>query len=133
LPLTDGQDCLQCGKCCEKWGWGQKGIVEDIRPWIENGRTDILRHVLVRLRDGSRCTGTAIGLNDLPQVTRIDYWVDGHGRKMRHCPFFFRADDGKVWCRIHGAKPKVCTSFTPWNEPVRDYALNCPACRDTAP
>ena len=40
-----------------------------------------------------------------------------------------RAEDGKVYCRIHDTKPKVCIGFTPWNEGIRDYALNCPACR----
>jgi hypothetical protein len=59
--------------------------------------------------------------------------VDTQGRAMTHCPFFFRADDGKVYCRIHTAKPKVCIGFTPWNEGIRDYALNCPACRNSAP
>jgi Fe-S-cluster containining protein len=59
--------------------------------------------------------------------------VDGKGRALRYCPFFCIADDGKACCRIHHAKPNVCTSFAPWNERIRDYALNCPACRETAP
>jgi Fe-S-cluster containining protein len=131
--LTKSQDCKQCGRCCEKWGWGQKGTVGDIRPWIADRRTDILRHVAVRFADETRCAGTEVSADDLPRVTRIDFWVDENGRALRHCPFFFRADDGKAYCRIHGAKPKICTSFTPWNEGIRDYALNCSACRETSP
>jgi Fe-S-cluster containining protein len=131
--LTLDQDCHQCGKCCEKWGWDQKGIAEDLIPWIKNSRADILRHVGIRFTDGTKGTGLTISLDDIPRIARIDYWVSPKGRKMRRCPFFFRAEYGKAWCRIHGAKPKVCISFTPWNEGIRDYALYCPACRETAP
>jgi len=131
MPGT--QDCQQCGRCCEKWGWGQKGIIEDIIPWIMQGRKDILQHVGIRFVDGTKKNGLDISVEDLPQIAGIEYWVSIQGRKIRHCPFFFRGDDGKAYCRIHGAKPRVCTSFTPWNEGIRDYALNCPACRDTTP
>jgi Fe-S-cluster containining protein len=124
---------VQCGRCCEKWGWGQKGIIEDIIPWITQGRRDILQHVSLTLDDGKRCNGRDISEQDLPHVIRINYWVGLDGRALRYCPFFFRAEDGKVYCKIHGAKPKICISFTPWNEGIRDYALNCPACRDITP
>jgi len=124
---------VQCGRCCEKWGWGQKGVPEDIIPWITHDRMDILQHVGIRCDDGTRKNGRDISLKDLPHVARIDYWVSPKGRALRHCPFFFRAEDGKAYCKIHDTKPKVCINFTPWNEGIRDYALNCPACRDTAP
>jgi len=131
--VTPVQDCMQCGKCCEKWGWGQKGIPEDLVPWIRNNRRDILQHVGIRLLGGRRQTGTNLTLGDLAQVTRIDYWVDLNGRTLSHCPFYYRADDGKVYCRIHDTKPAVCIGFTPWNEGIRDYALDCPACRTNTP
>jgi Fe-S-cluster containining protein len=131
--MTPEQDCQQCGRCCEKWGWDQNGIPEDLIPWITQNRSDILQHVSVRFTDRTMRNGRDITLEDLPRITRIDYWTSPEGRKIRHCPFFFRTDDGKAWCRIHGAKPKVCTSFTPWNEGIRDYALNCPACRENSP
>ena len=131
--MTPVQDCVQCGKCCEKWGWGQKGIPEDLVPWIRNDRQDILRHVGIRFAGGRRQTGRNLTLVDLPQVTRIDYWVDPDGRTLTHCPFYYRAADNKVYCRIHDTKPAVCIGFTPWNEGIRDYALNCPACRNNTP
>ncbi|MFA5221906.1 MAG: hypothetical protein WC391_06450 [Methanoregula sp.] len=131
--MISEQDCRQCGRCCEKWGWGQKGIIEDLVPWITSGRNDILRHVSVTLASRKRCSGTEISLADLPQVTRIEYWTDPGGRALSHCPFYFRAGDGKVYCKIHDTKPAVCIGFTPWNEGIRDYALNCPACYDTTP
>jgi Fe-S-cluster containining protein len=131
--LSSDQTCVQCGRCCEKWGWGQKGVIEDLVPWIQADRQDILQHVFITLNGKRRCNGTNISQKDLPDVTRIDYWVDLNGRPLTHCPFFTRATDGKVYCGIHGTKPKVCIGFMPWNEGIRDYALNCPACRNPAP
>jgi Fe-S-cluster containining protein len=131
MPLT--QDCLQCGRCCEKWGWGQHGIVEDILPWILADRQDILQHVAVVLANRKRVNGREISEADVPGILRIDFWIDPDGRTLSFCPFYFRAGDGKVYCRIHDTKPRVCIGFTPWNEGIRDYALNCPACRNNAP
>jgi Fe-S-cluster containining protein len=131
--MVPEQNCLQCGRCCEKWGWGQKGIIEDIIPWIREGRQDILQHVSLTLKGGKRCSGRDISLSDVHAITLIQYWTGRDGRALSFCPFYRRADDGKVYCRIHDAKPEVCTGFTPWNEGIRDYALNCPACRNSAP
>jgi len=133
ISVTSDQECQQCGRCCEKWGWGQKGIVEDLIPWLDKNRRDVLQHVLITLPGGKRCLGSDIAREDLATLVRIDYWVDTNGRKLSRCPFFYRAEDKKVYCRIHTAKPKVCTGFRPWNEGIRDYALNCPACRNSAP
>jgi Fe-S-cluster containining protein len=127
------QDCLQCGRCCEKWGWDQKGVYEDLVPWILTDRQDILNHVSLTFADGKRCTGSNLSIQDLSSVIRIGYWVDPFNRSLTYCPFFWRAEDGKVYCKIHDTKPKVCIGFTPWNEGIRDYALNCPACRNNAP
>lgn len=123
MLLTHDQDCLQCGKCCEKWGWGQKDVIEDIIPWIMQGRKDILQHVGIRFNDGKQMNGQDISFEDLPHIAGIDYWISIKGWKIRHCPLFFRAEDGTVWCRIHDAKPKVCIRFNPRNEGIRDYAM----------
>jgi len=133
MNVVPDQDCVQCGRCCEKWGWGQKGIIEDLIPWIEENRSDILKHVSVTLKDKKKRNGRDISRNDLAGIIRIDYWVRPDGRALTHCPFYTLADDGKVYCAIHRAKPRVCIGFEPWNEGIRDYALNCPACRNTAP
>jgi len=127
------QDCLQCGKCCEKWGWDQKGIPEDLVPWIIGGRQDILAHVLVRFSDGKSRTAAGISPDDLARIDRIYYWVEPDGKKRHSCPFFERRADGKVYCGIHNTKPAVCIGFAPWAAVWHDYGLNCPACRDTAP
>jgi Fe-S-cluster containining protein len=127
------QDCRQCGKCCEKWGWDQKGIIDDLVPWVAGGRQDILTHVLVRFSDGRYCTAAGLVPDDLPRVNRIYYWVDPDGKKRSSCPFFERRQDGKVSCRIHDTKPAVCVGFAPWAGLWHDYGLNCPACPDTTP
>jgi Fe-S-cluster containining protein len=127
------QDCHQCGKCCEKWGWDQKGIIDDLVPWIAGNRQDILTHVLVRYSDGRYATAAGMVLSDLSRVDRIYYWVDSDLKRLCSCPFFERRDDRKVWCRIHDTKPAVCVGFAPWAEVWHDYGLNCPACRDTTP
>jgi len=131
--MKDVQDCLQCGKCCEKWGWGQKGVIEDLIPWIQANRQDILEHISIRFKDGKCSTGRGLSLGDLPRIIRIDYWVDTNNRTLTYCPFYRKAEDGKVYCKIHTTKPRVCIGFTPWNEGIRDYALDCPACRNAAP
>jgi Fe-S-cluster containining protein len=131
--LLSDQECVQCGRCCEKWGWGQKGVIEDLIPWIKENRQDILQHVSLALTNKRQRNGREISNKDLTEIIRIDYWVDPDGRSLTHCPFFWKADDGKVYCKIHNTKPKICIGFTPWNEGIRDYALNCPACRNTAP
>lgn len=133
MAAGEVQECLQCGVCCEKWGWDQKGIPEDLIPWIRNRRTDILQHVGIRFRDGARTTGTRLTEADLPRVTRIEYWVSPSGTTLSHCPFYDRREDKKVYCRIHTMKPAVCIGFAPWAEVYHDYGLNCPACRDIAP
>ena len=131
--MSDVQDCRQCGKCCEKWGWDQHGIPEDLVPWIEKSRTDILQHVGITFLSGGHSTGRDLVPADLSRVIRIHYWVEPTGKKRTSCPFYDLRNDGKVYCRIHDTKPAVCIGFTPWNEGIRDYALNCPACRDNAP
>ena len=127
------QDCLQCGKCCEKWGWDQKGVPEDIIPWINGGRRDILQHVSVRFHGGKTSLGTEVTLGEVPGISRIYYWVDPKGRALSYCPFYRKAGDGKVYCGIHDSKPAVCIGFAPWAEVWHDYGLNCPACREIAP
>jgi len=127
------QDCLQCGVCCEKWGWDQNGIKEDLVPWIRDRRDDILQHVRIRFRNGVTRTGRGLRPEDLAEVDRIYYWVSPSGAKLHHCPFYEKREDAKVYCRIHRFKPAVCIGFAPWADLYHDYGLFCPACRDIVP
>ena len=131
--MSADQECLQCGVCCEKWGWDQHGIIADLKPWITGGRDDILQHVSIRFKNHRRSTGAGITLADLPEVEQIYYWVSPAGSKLNYCPFYNKREDGKVYCGIHTVKPAVCIGFAPWSEVYHDYGLNCPACRDSAP
>ena len=133
MTLNREQDCLQCGRCCERWGWGQKGINEDLVPWLENNRQDILQHVSICFADGTKVSGSSLSIGDLTRISRIWYWQDTDGTDLRSCPFFWRSDDGRSWCRIHNVKPWVCREFTPWNWKNLEYYGSCPACRDKAP
>ena len=122
--------CTQCGRCCERWGWGQKGIPEDLIPWLSDNRQDILQHVTLYLSDGKRVNGNEISSGDLTHVLRIRYWQDPSGKPLHHCPFLRRSSDRKAWCGIHDCKPTVCREFTPWTWQNHEFYGNCPACRE---
>ncbi len=127
------QDCQQCGRCCERWGWGQKGIPEDLLPWLTSHRRDILQHVSIRYSDGTWASGSKLTAEDLPRVAQIRYWQDPGGRPLHHCPFLRRSADGKARCGIHDCKPAVCQEFTPWTWKNHEFYGNCPACQEKAP
>lgn len=107
--------------------------MEDLIPWLGNNRKDILQHVAVHFSDGSRASGIMLSFEDIPRITRIRYWQNPDGMELRKCPFFWKSDDGKSWCRIHDVKPRVCREFTPWNWKNLEYYGSCPACMDKAP
>ncbi len=81
--MPQDQECRQCGRCCEKWGWDQPGIPEDLVPWIAHHRTDILGHVSITFRDGKRSDGRDLSPGDLTRIARIYYWVDPGGADAR--------------------------------------------------
>ncbi|HRU79832.1 MAG TPA: YkgJ family cysteine cluster protein [Methanolinea sp.] len=136
-PYREGtmeQVCRQCGRCCERWGWGQPGTVTDLVPWVRAGREDILRHVSVRLSGGRWVSGDSLREGDLSSVVAVRYWQDTGGRPLRYCPFLGRRDDGLAYCAIHAVRPAVCREYAPWNCADGDYLqVKCPACRDRVP
>lgn len=128
------QICRQCGHCCERWGWGQEGEMEDLVPWIQKVRSDILQHVTVYLDGKRKIRGTAVVPGDLSRITRVRFWQDPSGRPLRSCPFFERTGDGKAFCRIHDIRPAVCREYAPWNCGDGDYQnVRCLACRERTP
>ncbi|HON82209.1 MAG TPA: YkgJ family cysteine cluster protein [Methanoregulaceae archaeon] len=133
IIVSERQICRQCGRCCERWGWGQEGMVEDLRPWLEQNRTDILQHVAIRLSDGKRISGNDLAQEDLSRIVRISYWQDATGNMVRKCPFFRRDENKTAWCTIHDVKPRVCREFTPWTWRNTEFYGRCPACREKAP
>lgn len=128
------QECRQCGRCCERWGWGQKGTAADLVPWIEGKRWDILVHVAVRLASGRWVRGDAIQGKDIPSVTRVSYWHEPSGLPLRSCPFLGRGEDGRAFCAIHAVRPSVCREYEPWNCTGDEFLqVRCPACREMMP
>jgi Fe-S-cluster containining protein len=128
------QVCRQCGRCCERWGWGQTGTVADLVPWIREGRDDILRHVSVRLASGRWVSGCTIREENLPSVTAVRYWQDLGGHPLRYCPFLQKRGEGLAFCAIHEVRPLVCREYAPWNCTGGEYMqVKCPACRDRMP
>jgi Fe-S-cluster containining protein len=128
--MKTDQACLQCGRCCERWGWGQKGVPSDLIPWITGNRLDILRHVMIWFGDGTRRNGQDVTEADLLRVIKVRYWQDSVGKELRHCPFLNRSADGRAWCGIHECKPAVCREFRPWTWQNHEFYGNCPACRE---
>jgi Fe-S-cluster containining protein len=132
--VTQEQICRQCGHCCERWGWGQKGTVQDILPWIAGDRKDILLYVTVHLENGRKASGSEITTADIPHIRKVRYWQDPSGRPLRHCPFLGRSGDGKAFCGIHDVRPAVCREYAPWNCNDSDYQyVKCQACREMTP
>ncbi|MDD1716603.1 MAG: YkgJ family cysteine cluster protein [Methanolinea sp.] len=132
--MVPEQMCRQCGRCCERWGWGQKGTAGDLVPWIEADRQDILQHVTIYLKNGRKVSGTEISEEDIPDIMKVKFWQDPNGRPLRHCPFLRRSGDGKAFCGIHSARPAICREYAPWNCDDSDYQyVRCQACRDRMP
>jgi len=128
------QYCKQCGRCCERWGWGQEGTADDLVPWVAGGRRDILVHVAVRLASGQWTRGDSIREEDISSVNRVLYWQDPDGRHLRSCPFLERRGDGLAACAIHSVRPGVCREYSPWNCTDGDYLqVKCPACNEMTP
>lgn len=128
------QDCRRCGRCCERWGWGQEGSAEDLVPWVAAGRKDILVHVNVQLSGGEWRRGDRLRSEEIPAVTRVRYWWDPGGRPLRTCPFLRMDSDGLASCAIHPVRPAVCREYSPWKCTGSEYLLvKCPACREMMP
>ncbi|MBP7121384.1 MAG: YkgJ family cysteine cluster protein [Methanolinea sp.] len=132
--MTSEQICRQCGHCCERWGWGQKGTVDDLIPWIRQDKQDILQHVTVYLDSNRKVRGTDVAAGDLPYILKVWFWQDPSGRRLRYCPFLARREDGRAFCRIHDVRPAVCREYAPWNCSDGEYQnVRCQACREKTP
>lgn len=132
--MTSKQICQQCGHCCERWGWGQKGTVDDLIPWFQHERRDILQYVAVCLDSARTVNGSDIAAGDIPHIKKVRFWYDTSGRMLRYCPFLGRTQDRKAFCRIHDVRPAVCREYAPWNCSDSEYQnVRCQACREMTP
>jgi len=82
--------CLQCGLCCEKFGWHLHASERDLQRWREHGRHDLVE----------RC-------NELGWI-----WVDPVTKaRIDRCPFLDRSDPEHARCGIHELKPDICRDY----------------------
>ncbi len=76
----------------------------DIQRWVEEGRSDILRYVLVYAYYD-------VFLGEVVEGGEV--WFDEHGNKLEKCPFI-EERDGKIFCKIHETKPEQCREYKCW-------------------
>lgn len=82
--------CLQCGQCCEEFGWHLVASSRDLERWRELGRDDLL----------SRTSQSGW------------IWVDPDTKaRLDRCPFIDRSDPAQVRCAIHEVKPDICRDY----------------------
>lgn len=125
--------CMRCGRCCERWGWSLRGSPDDLVRWLNAGRHDILRHVLVTFRNGNWSRGDRVSTGDMKNIASIHLWLDSNGRRVNRCPFLEREGNGRALCRINDFKPDVCREFMPWKALTVEFYGNCMACPDRSP
>ncbi len=76
----------------------------DINRWVREGRSDILKHVLVY-------SYYDIFLGEV--VEGGELWFDEYGNKLDRCPFI-EEKEGKIFCKIHETKPEQCREYKCW-------------------
>ncbi|HET6581688.1 MAG TPA: hypothetical protein VFG36_07390, partial [Methanoregula sp.] len=52
---------------------GQKGVIEDLIPWLKERRLDILQHVSVTFPGGKRRRGNDIAVEDLSCLSALTF------------------------------------------------------------
>lgn len=83
-------NCLQCGTCCEEFGWHLHASERDLQRWCEHGRQDLVD-----------------GTNELGWI-----WVHPVTKERLHrCPHIDRSDPEHVRCAIHEIKPDMCRDY----------------------
>jgi Fe-S-cluster containining protein len=87
--------CVQCGKCCMKYGMRLEASPLDIARWNFDGRDDILRHVGLEYDAKGEIEGGVL-------------WVNEDGSRADACPFLTEKA-GLYYCSIQEIKPEVCT------------------------
>jgi Fe-S-cluster containining protein len=108
------EPCELCGLCCKILGDGIAPTEMNLLRWMEEGRTDILRHFSAFLEDGRmvRCSELAPG--DLGSVVTVELRNPETGELTTACPFLRRTGRRRYICSIHTTKPEMCVNYQPW-------------------
>jgi Fe-S-cluster containining protein len=105
-------ECDQCGFCCRQYPGTNWARSSDMVRWYDEGRTDILRYVAIRTRDGRQIHADSLSRAELESLDPVHGWTDPlTGRDLPLCPFLHHAKDGKYYCQIHATKPLTCRNF----------------------
>ena len=113
-PDNQSDDCDQCGLCCRIFGNSITPTVMNLYSWIEQGRTDILRHFSAAKEDGTRVNCADLIPEDLGSVVLIEMRDPKTGGYPTVCPFLQRINKEKYLCGIHQVKPEMCWNYQPW-------------------
>jgi len=106
--------CEQCGLCCRIFGNTITPTHTNLYSWIEQGRTDILRHFSAFLEDGNRVNCSDLRPEDLGSVIRVEMLEPDSGTYPTVCPFLRRVTKNRYLCGIHAVKPEMCRNYQPW-------------------
>lgn len=97
--------CLRCGQLCND---GRVVETEDIRRWLDEGRSDILEHVCCCSKNVF--CGELVGTDpcDDCSMTIKEIVADTNGR----CPFVRKVRNKPYYkCRIHDTKTEECSGY----------------------
>ncbi|NYT16463.1 MAG: YkgJ family cysteine cluster protein [Methanomicrobiales archaeon] len=113
-PGETSEECEQCGLCCKVFGDRITATVMNLYSWMEDGRTDILRHFSAGMANGTRINGADLAPEDLGDVMTIELRDPERGGYQAGCPFLRRVERTRYICSIHTVKPDMCCNYMPW-------------------
>jgi Fe-S-cluster containining protein len=122
----DDEPCELCGLCCKILGDGIAPTEMNLLRWMEDGRTDILRHFCAFLEDGKMVRCSELTARDLGSVVTVELRDPETGDLVVACPFLRRIGRRRYICSIHATKPEMCTNYQPWIF-GETYFRRCPA------
>ena len=110
----DEEPCELCGLCCKILGDGIAPTETNLLRWMEDGRTDILRHFTAFLEDGRRVRCSELTPSDLGGMVSAELRDPVTGELVTACPFLRRTGRRRYICSIHTTKPEMCINYQPW-------------------
>jgi len=113
-PGETSEECEECGLCCKVFGDRITPTVMNLYSWMEDGRTDILRHFSAGMSNGTRINGADLAPDDLGDITTIELRNPESGGYPTVCPFLRRVERARYICSIHTVKPDMCCNYMPW-------------------
>ena len=113
-PGETGDECEQCGLCCKVFGDRITPTVMNLYSWMEDGRTDILRHFSASMSSGRCINGADLEPEDLGDILTIEMRDPESGEYPAVCPFLRRIERERYVCSIHTVKPDMCCNYMPW-------------------